>query len=184
MADAWECKRPAYHWPWLVRVYLIAEMRHASVCAPEMTQDWDAAALRQALRPDHNEWLPLWLSWWRLQGAVVLLRVHEELRQNVDREGPPADAQADGSRGTSWHGAAGGNGRPVMPPRARACPSVVHAAPSMARTCCRIDDHVTRLCDQRALDPIVCIMRARGWPAIPESRPNWRVLAGDRDHMT
>ncbi len=62
VADAWECKRSAYHWPWLVRVYLIAEMRHAGVHALQVTQDWKEKKLRQALKPDQSEWLPLWLS--------------------------------------------------------------------------------------------------------------------------
>ncbi len=41
------------------------------------------------------------------------------------------------------------------------------------------EESVTRLCDQWGLDPVVCIIRVRGWPAVLDNRPSWCVLTGE-----
>ena len=73
-AEVWELNRSAYHWPWLVRVYLIAEMRHAGVESLTVARDWNVEQLQQALRPDQNEWLPVWMTGVAQSSLKKLLR--------------------------------------------------------------------------------------------------------------
>ena len=61
-ADRLNIKRSQYHWPWLVRTYLFAEMRHHGIMSLKVAQDWNTKELQEAIKPDQNEWLPLWMS--------------------------------------------------------------------------------------------------------------------------
>ena len=62
LAEKCNLKRAQYHWPWLVRTYLFAEMRHHGVKALKITKDWNTQELQNALKPDQNDWLAVWMS--------------------------------------------------------------------------------------------------------------------------
>ena len=42
----WQC-----HWPWLVRRYLVAEMRHHGIMSLRVTKDKDSIELQEAIKP-------------------------------------------------------------------------------------------------------------------------------------
>ena len=60
--DRLTLKRSHYHWPWLVRTYMFAEMRHHGIMSVRVVQDWDTKELQEAIKPDQNEWLHVWMS--------------------------------------------------------------------------------------------------------------------------
>lgn len=68
-AEMLKLKRSQYHWPWLVRTYLIAEMRHHGIMSLRVVQDWNTKELQDAFKPDQNGWLSLWMS--RLVGGSL-----------------------------------------------------------------------------------------------------------------
>ena len=57
LADTMKINRSEYRWPWLVRAYLFAEMRHHGVRRLNIVEDWTLTQLQEALQPDQNKWL-------------------------------------------------------------------------------------------------------------------------------
>ena len=57
-----EIPTPDYHWPWLIRTYLIVEMRHQGIKRLEVKRDWCQDELTEALQPDRSKWISLWMS--------------------------------------------------------------------------------------------------------------------------
>ena len=51
-----------YHWPWLVRAYVIVEMRYQRIERLRIDCDWGIDELKDALKPDQCAWLHRWLS--------------------------------------------------------------------------------------------------------------------------
>ena len=62
MADTMRIKRPEYRGPWLVRTYLFAEMRHHGVKKLSVVEDWTLTKLQEAIQPDQNKWLAMWMT--------------------------------------------------------------------------------------------------------------------------
>ena len=62
LAERLNIKRSQYRWPWLLRTYLFVEMRHHGVKMLKIVADWTSEQLQQAIRPDQNEWLRVWMS--------------------------------------------------------------------------------------------------------------------------
>ena len=50
-----------YHLWWLVRIYLIVEMRHAGIDRLSVVEDWSASQVSLAMLPDRSEWVQCWL---------------------------------------------------------------------------------------------------------------------------
>ena len=57
LADTMKINRSEYRWPWLVRAYLFAEMRHHGVTRLSIAEDWTLTQLQEAIQPDQNKWL-------------------------------------------------------------------------------------------------------------------------------
>ena len=75
-------KRSQYRWPWLLRTYIFAEMRHAGVSSLKIVEDWTSEQLRGATKPDQNEWVARWMSGLAgtsLKKLLRLLRFREPL---------------------------------------------------------------------------------------------------------
>ena len=53
---------PDYQWPWLVRAYLITEMRHQGIQRLRIDRDWGIDEIKEALKPDQCSWLDRWLT--------------------------------------------------------------------------------------------------------------------------
>ena len=51
-----------YHWLWLVRSYLIAEMRHHGIMQLQITAEWGLTEVAEALVPDQCRWLHVWMA--------------------------------------------------------------------------------------------------------------------------
>ena len=62
MVDLMRIKRLGYRGQWLVRTYLFAEMRHHGVKRLSIVEDWTLNQLREAIRPDQNKWLTMWMT--------------------------------------------------------------------------------------------------------------------------
>ena len=62
IADTMKINRPEYRWPWLVRTYLFAEMRHHGVTRLSIVEDWTLMQLQEAILPDQNKWLTMWMT--------------------------------------------------------------------------------------------------------------------------
>ena len=62
MAEKMRIKRTEYRWPWLVRTYLSTEMRHHGVKTLSIVEDWNLARLQEAIQPDQNKRLTLWMT--------------------------------------------------------------------------------------------------------------------------
>ena len=54
--------RSGYHWLWLVRSYLITEMRHHGIMRLQITAEWGLAEVAEALVPDQRQWLHVWMT--------------------------------------------------------------------------------------------------------------------------
>ena len=52
----------AYAWPWLVRAYLITDMRHVGIERLRIDRDWGIDEVTEALQPDQCVWLRRWLA--------------------------------------------------------------------------------------------------------------------------
>ena len=74
LADKLKIERPPYRWPWLLRSYIFAEMRHAGVNKLKIVEDWNAEQLQVAIRPDQNEWLSTWMHALAGDSLKALLR--------------------------------------------------------------------------------------------------------------
>ena len=57
LADTMKINRSEYRWPWLVRAYLFAEMRHHGVTRLSIAEDWTLTQLQEAIQPDQSKWL-------------------------------------------------------------------------------------------------------------------------------
>ena len=62
MADTLRIKRPEYRGPWLVRTYFFAEMRHHGVKKLSIVEDWTLTQLQEAIQPDQNKFLTMWMA--------------------------------------------------------------------------------------------------------------------------
>ena len=68
LRDAWRradlemIRTPEYHWPWLIRSYLIVEMRHNGIKRLKVTRDWDLERLKEACQPDQSGWISMWMK--------------------------------------------------------------------------------------------------------------------------
>lgn len=62
MAEMQRIKRPDYRWPWLVRTYFFAEMRHHGVKNLSIVEDWTLTQLQEAIQPDQNKFLTMWMT--------------------------------------------------------------------------------------------------------------------------
>ena len=51
-----------YHWPWLVRLYLIVEMRHRGITRLRVNQDWGWEETAEATQPDQCKWIQYWMT--------------------------------------------------------------------------------------------------------------------------
>ena len=74
MADTMRISRPKYRGPWLVRTYLFAEMRHHGVRKLSVVEDWTLAQLQEAIQPDQNNWLTMWMTHLAEDSLKQLLR--------------------------------------------------------------------------------------------------------------
>lgn len=74
LAERLNIKRSQYRWPWLLRTYLFVEMRHRGVKMLKIVADWSLEQLQQAIRPDQNEWLSIWMSGLAKDSLKKLLR--------------------------------------------------------------------------------------------------------------
>ena len=43
-------------------LFVVAEMRHHGITSLRVTADWDSTGLQEAITPDQNKWLPMWMS--------------------------------------------------------------------------------------------------------------------------
>ena len=66
---------PDYHWPWLIRTYLILEMRHHGIKRLAVKADWGHDALAEALQPDQSKWMATWMSSFAGDSLRKLLRI-------------------------------------------------------------------------------------------------------------
>jgi len=74
--------RPVYKWPWLVRSYLLVEMRHRGINRLTVTIDWTGQEVVAACRPDQCRWLPRWmraLAGDSLTRLIAILKYQEPL---------------------------------------------------------------------------------------------------------
>ena len=51
-------KRSQYRWPWLLRTYIFAEMRHDGVSSLKIVNDWTSEQLQDAIKPDQMSGWP------------------------------------------------------------------------------------------------------------------------------
>ena len=82
LSERLKIKRSQYRWPWLLRTYIFAEMRHAGVSSLKIVEGWTSEQLQDAIKPDQNEWVARWMS--SLAGTLMkkllrLLRFREPL---------------------------------------------------------------------------------------------------------
>ena len=75
LSDRLKIKRSQYRWPWLLRTYIIAEMRHAGVNSLKIVEDWTSEQLQGAIRPDQNEWVAKWMFGLAGNSLKKLLRI-------------------------------------------------------------------------------------------------------------
>ena len=74
MAEKMRIKRTEYRWPWLVRTYLSTEMRHHGVKTLSIVEDWNLTRLQEAIQPDQNKRLTLWMTHLAEDSLKQLLR--------------------------------------------------------------------------------------------------------------
>lgn len=66
--DAMDCAKrlklpgEGYHWEWLTRTVLLAEMRNSKVKGLTLDIDWGVDEVVAAMLPDQSEWIPLWMQ--------------------------------------------------------------------------------------------------------------------------
>ena len=74
MADALRIKPPEYRGPWLIRTYFFAEMRHHGVKNLSIVEDWTLTQLQEAIQPDQNKFLTMWMTHLAEDSLKQLLR--------------------------------------------------------------------------------------------------------------
>ena len=74
MADTQRIKRPEYRGPWLVRTYFFAEMCHHGVKNLSIVEDWTLTQLQEAIQPDQNKFLTMWMTHLAEDSLKQLLR--------------------------------------------------------------------------------------------------------------
>ena len=74
MADTLRIKRPEYRGPWLVRTYFFAEMRHHGVKNLRIVEDWTLTQLQEAIQPEQNKFLTMWMTHLAEDSLKQLLR--------------------------------------------------------------------------------------------------------------
>ena len=74
MAETLRIKRSEYRWPWLVRTYFFAEMRHHGVKNLSIVEDWTLTQLQEAIQPDQNKFLTMWMTHLTEDSLKQLLR--------------------------------------------------------------------------------------------------------------
>ena len=62
MEHALRIKPPEYRGPWLIRTYFFAEMRHHGVKNLSIVEDWTLTQLQEAIQPEQNKFLTMWMT--------------------------------------------------------------------------------------------------------------------------
>ena len=65
---------PEYHWPWVVRLHLIVEMRVLGIQKLIPKRDWGIDALNEACQPYMNKWIVIWMKGLAANSTKKLLR--------------------------------------------------------------------------------------------------------------